>query len=242
MIASFLATFLLFAQFELNPTDLYKKGNAYYEQGKYAEAIAAYELVSTKLSNAQVFFNLGNSYFKQGMLGNAVLNFRRAHFLSPRDGDIKYNLEFVRNYRVDKISAARNPVVELLSGIFHYTSLYESQILTAAFFMITIFSLSLLIVYRRNILFYFAVISGIICLFIFIGWQVWGAELAANNAVIIAPEVSAVSGPGVDYKEIIILHDGAEIKVRETRGDYCLIQLPGGVGGWVPRDAFEYVY
>lgn len=242
MMTSFMVTVVLFAQFELNPTDLYTKGNTYYEQGKYAEAIAAYELVSAELTNAEVFYNLGCSYFKRGMMGKAILNFHRAHFLSPRDGDIMYNLEFVRNYRVDKISGARSPFVELLSRVFRYASLYESQILTAVLFVITMLFLSLLIVYRRNILFYFAVISGFICLFFFIGWQVWGAELAADNAVIIAPEVSAASGPGVDYKEIIVLHDGAEVIVRETRADYCLIQLPGGVGGWVPRDAFEYVF
>jgi hypothetical protein len=242
MMTAFVSTFLLFGQFELSPTDLYRRANAYYEHGKYAEAIAAYEQVSTGITNAKVFYNLGNSYFKRGMMGKAILNFRRAHFLSPRDGDVMYNLEFVRNYRVDKISAAGSPFVDLLSGVFHYTSMYESQILTAVLFVIAILSMALLIVYRLRIFFYLTIISGFTCLFFFVGWQVWGAELTGGHAVIIVPEVSAASGPGVDYKEIIVLHDGAEVKVRETRGDYCLIQLPGGVGGWVPRGALEYIF
>jgi uncharacterized protein YgiM (DUF1202 family) len=59
--------------------------------------------------------------------------------------------------------------------------------------------------------------------------------------VVIAPEVSAMSGPAEDYKKIIVLHDGVEVKVRERRGDYFLIQLPRGIGGWLPVDAVEEI-
>jgi len=228
-------------QFELNPVELYNLGNDYFEQGRYSEAIAAYEQASAKLENAGVFYNLGNAYFKKGMLGKAVMNFRRAHFLAPRDGDIKYNLAFVRNYRVDKVSSVASPVVRMLSDTLMFFSYFEALMLLTLFFVLASLLISFYIVLRRNILGHAAVACLLLVLYFFIGWRIWSAERNGHHAVVTAPEVSALSGPGADYKEIIIVHDGAEVEVRERRGEYLLIQIPGGVGGWVPVDAVEYI-
>jgi tetratricopeptide (TPR) repeat protein len=233
---------LTLTQFESEPIELYNLGNKYFEQGKYSEAIAAYERASQDLSNAKIFYNLGNAYFKKGMHGKAILNYRRARFISPRDGDISHNLDFVRSYRVDKISPSSSPIVRILANLFQYFSLFEAQILATLLFIISALLLSLYIVFRRKNLLYTAMAGMLFCLFFFVGWQIWAAERNGQQAVVVAPEVNAMSGPGDDYKEIIVLHDGAEIRVREKRGDYLLIQLPGGIGGWIPQDAVEYIF
>lgn len=232
----------IIVQFDLSPVEQFNKGNGYFEQGRYSEAIAAYEQVGGRLQNARVFYNLGDAYFKKGMLGKAIMNFRRAHFLTPRDGDIKYNLVFVRNYRVDKVNLVVNPIVRLLSNIFQFFSYFEALLLLTLFFLCASLLVSFYIVLRRNIFGYAAIICMLLAVFFFISWRVWSAERNMHHAVVTAPEVSALSGPGTDYKEIIVVHDGAEVKVRERRGEYVLIQLPGGVGGWVPVDTVEYIF
>jgi tetratricopeptide (TPR) repeat protein len=242
MIATFIHTLLVFMQFGLNPAELYSRGNAYYGQGKYSEAIAAYEQISRQFDNASVHYNLGNSYFKSGMIGKAILNFRRANYLSPRDGDIAYNLNYARNYRVDKVHSDQSPLVDLMTGVVHYVSLYEAQILTTAFFVVAVFFLSISLIYRRRISAYLLVGSAVPFLFFLICWLSWGAEVESTHAVVVAPEVSATSGPGKEYKEILLVHDGAEVIVRETRSGYALIQLPGGVGGWVQVGALEFIF
>ncbi len=242
MIAALTYTFLVFMQFGLNSTELYTRGNAYYEQGKYSEAIVAYEQINKEVNNGRVYYNLGNSYFKRGMLGKAILNYRKANFLSPRDSDIAYNLNFARNYRVDKISSAQSPFVVLLSKLLHFVSLFEAQLLTTILFMVSVFFLSMLVVYRRKIAAYMLAAGIFICLFFFLNWLSWRAEIAGSPAVVVAAEISATSGPGAEYKEILLVHDGTEVSVRETRGGYALIQLPGGVGGWVPTGALEHIF
>lgn len=242
MTTASICAFLLLAQFDLNSNELYRKGNAYYQQGKYGEAIVAYEQVSEEITNSRVFYNLGNSYFKRGMLGKAILNFRKAHFLSPRDDDIAYNLDFARNYRVDRIADMRSPILALLSKIFRFVSLFETQLLATSLFLFSILLLSLLLIYRRKIFLYAFIGVIVLCLFFSISWQSWRAEITGSYAVVVAPEVSATSGPGGNYKEIIVVHDGAEVSVRETRGGYALIQLPGGIGGWVPTNTLEYIF
>jgi len=242
MIEILANTLLIFMQFALSTAELYREGNAYYEKGSYGEAIAAFEEISERVNNASVYYNLGNSYFKRGMLGMAILNYRRAHFLSPRDGDITYNLNFVRNYRVDKVSSVSSPVLRFLSDLFHYFSLLESQTLTTILFVLSVVAMSLLLIYRRRFYGYILGVCLFLCLFCFMTWVTWRGEIENAYAVVIAPEASATSGPGAEYKEILVVHDGTEVSVRETRGAFVLIQLPGGVGGWVPADVVKYIF
>ncbi len=235
-------TLVATAQFTLTPTELYNDGNRYYEAGNYYEAIEAYEDARKQISNAHLLYNLGNSYFKTSKIGKAILNYRRALFLAPRDTDIKYNLTFARNYRVDKIQATQGPIANILSKIFHYFSLYEAQILCTILFLLSAVAVSFYVIRRSNIFGYIAITGAAFCIIFFINWQIWIHELTSHQAVITASEVKALSGPGEDYKEILVIHDGSEVMIREVRSDYTLIQLPGGVGGWIKKDALEEIY
>jgi uncharacterized protein YgiM (DUF1202 family) len=71
---------------------------------------------------------------------------------------------------------------------------------------------------------------------------VWAGEVAARPAVVVVPEVSVSSGPGEEFKQILLVHDGTEVRIREQRGGYLLVQLPGGNGGWVRSNVVERVY
>lgn len=223
-------------------TDLYNSGNSFYEEGNYVQAIEAYESAAQQKAHAYLYYNLGNSYFKTGKMGKAILNYRKANFLAPRDADIAHNLAFARNYRIDKIRDVRNPIISFWSSIFHTLSMHETQVLTAIFFLTAAVLLSYYIIFRGKLVFYLTVVSVLLCIIFFVNWQVWNHELNQRNAVITTPEVSALSGPGEDYKEIVVIHDGSEVRIRELRGDYALIQLPGGIGGWIPVDAIENIY
>jgi tetratricopeptide (TPR) repeat protein len=75
----------------------FDRANRLYEQGKYADAIAAYqEMLRHHQASAALYFNLGNAYFKSGYTGMAIANYRLAQRLAPRDPDILANLRFAR--------------------------------------------------------------------------------------------------------------------------------------------------
>ena len=48
--------------------------------------------------SAALYFNLGNALFKSGQIGRAIVNYRLAGQLAPRDPDIRANLRFARNH------------------------------------------------------------------------------------------------------------------------------------------------
>lgn len=237
MIGIFLLTALA-----LSPADLYNQGNALYNQGKYTEAIAAYRQALEQKESHLVYYNLGNAYFKDGQLGRAVIQYRRAFALAPRDADIVHNLDFLRRYRMDKPSPATGPMEKFLFSFFHFFSASEAAALAAGFFLVTSALISFAFVKRTRWLYFTAIVPLLACAYFLTTVEVWSQERRSHPAVVVAKEVAALSGPGQDYKEILQLHDGTEVIIRERRGEYLLVQLPGGVGGWVPPGTVEPIY
>ena len=92
------------AQNPVTPTEAMRVANQHYEAGQYSEAAAIYEtILASGLHHSSVYYNLGNAYFKQGDLGRAILNYRRAQRLDPRDADVTANLSIARTQTVDKL-------------------------------------------------------------------------------------------------------------------------------------------
>ena len=94
------------AQAPVSPKEAMQVANQNYEEGKYTEAAEIYEtMVNAGVVDDTVYFNLGNSYYKQGDLGRAILNYRRAQVLDPRDSAIAENLTIARLQTLDQIDA-----------------------------------------------------------------------------------------------------------------------------------------
>ena len=64
------------------PVSAYNQGNKLYAQKDYAGAAAQYEEALKAGPSAPVNFNLGNALFKSGKIGQAILHYRRARYLS----------------------------------------------------------------------------------------------------------------------------------------------------------------
>ena len=233
---------LIVLMLTLGPVQAYNQGNKLYAQKDYAGAALAYEQALQAGPNARVHYNLGNALFKAGRIGQAILNYRRAHYLDPRDSDIATNLEFARNYRVDKVLSIPSPVARVLDDVFHRLSHREAGLLAALGLALAALCLAVWIVRRWAVFVVAASLIAAIALFAFITQQAWNGEIDAHPAVVVQPEINALSGPSDESKQILLLHDGTEVRIRETRGAYALVQLPGGTGGWIRKDAVERVY
>jgi tetratricopeptide (TPR) repeat protein len=200
-----------------------------------------YEQAASNTKNGLLYYNLGNAYFKSGQIGKALLNYNRARFIAPRDQDINANIQFIRNYRIDKNLIIESPIIKIISILFHFVSWQEAMFLSAIIFFLTIILIALAIIFYQRIFGYIAIGAGVIFIYLFITWQIWQWEKSSARAVIVATEVTLRSGPGLDYKDILIGHDGLEVKILESRGEYFLVQFPGG-GGWVEAKSIEKIF
>src|SRR5262249_34418734 len=170
------------------------------------------------------------------------VHYRRAYYLAPRDHDIEANLAFARAYRVDKTAQLPGPFARAADRALRWMSRSEAALLAGIFFTLAGLALAAWIAWRSARLGVAPGLFVLLGLSGFVAQQVWASEVASRPAVIVAPEVNAASGPGEEFKQVMLLHDGTEVKIREARGDWVLVQLPGGSGGWLKQAEVERGY
>src|SRR5438445_11782944 len=79
--------------------EMMAEANQHFEKGESEEALEIYlGLVRQGFVGAALYYNLGNVYYRRGERGQAVLWYKRAERLSPRDPDIVFNLELALSH------------------------------------------------------------------------------------------------------------------------------------------------
>ncbi len=109
----------------------FSAANKLYAEGKFSDAANAYEtILQTGGQSPALLFNYGNAEFKSGNLGKAIAAYRRAELLSPRDAEIRANLDFVRN-QVQGATIRESRWQDWLGSL----TLNEGTLLTAVLFL-----------------------------------------------------------------------------------------------------------
>ena len=226
---------------------LYNEANALYKEGRYQDAIALYEkALGPGLHNGYVYYNLANAYFKDNQIGRAILFYERALKLLPRDEDTKTNLRFANLLKADKDPpSSENPVAHLTRAIHHALNPDEQAIL-CSMLLFLVATVAIMMVFAdsrwRSTFVTAMVVLG--ALFVLSGASL-SAKIHAREfvetAIVMVPKVDAMSGPGDEYVKHFTLHEGTKTTIERQSGDWLLIRLPNGLGGWVKADAVERI-
>ncbi len=222
--------------------DLFSRGNAAYEAGNFQQAATLYDSAVAGMTSAELLYNRGNAYFKLGQVGRAIADYSRAYVLKPHDRDISHNLAFARQFRPDKSLTIDNPLVRMFTNFLRLPDAASARVLAGVFFFLSLGALALLFVRGQSVFGWISLGLGVVFLYCFISSASWSGVTSTDHAVVVQPELTLRSGPGADYKEIAVVHDGLEVMVRERRPDYVLIQVPGGDGGWVESSSVEPIF
>ena len=229
--------------------ELMVRANERYERGEYAEAAQQYEaLVARGYGDASVYFNLGNAYLESGDLGRAILSYLRARELSPRASDIRTNLDLARSMTVDRVAAERGSLIESVS-FFGRQWATPSELGAAALLIWTVCGLAIgaLLVWRdlplrRSIRALAALMTVAASTSFLLLVSMILANPYDNTGIVTAVAVEVVSGPGPQYSEEFTLHNGAQVRLTDSRHGWWKVALPGGeLQGWMPAHAIETV-
>jgi tetratricopeptide (TPR) repeat protein len=226
-------------------------GNQHYEAGEFVEAANVYEtIIAAGIQDSALYYNLGNAYFKQGEVGRAILNYRRAQHLNPRDPDIADNLAIARSQTVDKfenVEAEETPFSNFVQVAEEWLTLDEAAML-ALLLWVLLCATAVVMILRprwRSICLW---VGGIIALFLGLGLlsiaSRYYAQESYPEAVIIAQEIDVTSGPGNSQQYLVEfnLHAGAEVQLLDSRPGWRRVALPGNdFQGWIPEEAVEPV-
>lgn len=217
----------------------YNEANDLYRGGEFHEAREMYlEVAASGIRNPGLFYNLGNACFKSGRLGEAILWYERAQRIDPRDADIRANLRFANQVKKDRDPApAGNAVWGFLLALFLFPSMNE---LWLVFFLLSLL-VFLLAVWRLRLratralwLALFLTCSGLTVLA-----GGWGGlrihrQETLVEAIVVVGQATARSGPEARQTAVLVVHEGTKVRVERMEGEWRLVRLANGLGGWLP--------
>lgn len=225
--------------------DMAQRANTLYEQGDYPAAQGLYEtIVAGGVHDKVVYYNLGQIYFAQQKAGYALLQYRRAQQLAPRDPELNIAMALVRAGRED-IQGDDTALVDSLAALTIPILTFDELNWLSLALWTGCFVLAGVYVTRpgwRN--------SSRIALFVLgigllLALVLWSSRVYATifrpPAVVIAATAPVMSGPGEDYLQIYELHAAAEMRILEEREGWSHFVLPDGREGWIQFGIFEKV-
>lgn len=226
-----------------NSDHIFYKGNTFYEQGKYDEAIQEYnKLIAQGKESGNLYFNMGNSYFKKGELGRAILNYERAKKLNPRDSDLKSNYIFVRS----KIKGAdvdlSRPFPEvLLDKLDNFTINEITKLLSAVYILIVVLLITRIFIPNSKKYCYPAVITSLIILTAASFSLYSKTSLLDKEAVILIDTAEAKFEPLDNATTHYIPHEGMKAYIIQSKKEWVKIKRPDGKIGWIRDREIERI-
>jgi tetratricopeptide (TPR) repeat protein len=217
------------------PVAGFEAANKLYEEGKFADAVAAYEkLAQSGQISAALYFNLGNACFKSGRVGRAIAAYRSAAQITPRDPDLRANLQFARN----QVQGPTLPPSRWQRWLSRLT-LNEWTLLTAGAVWLWFFLLAVrqwrpgLKPTLKAYVITLTIAAGLLC----------GCLAAAlyearftRTAVVITGEAVVRNGPLMVSPTAFTARDGAELRVLDQKDEWLEVSAGPRRIGWLRRD------
>ena len=221
------------------------RGNQAYADGRYDEAIGAYQAVrAAGWESGALEYNLGNAYMKRGDIGRAVASYERAVRRLPRDPDVAANLAFARER-----AAIEPPSLPLWQRLLApFATRATSGELTAAFAVawLTLWaalSVRLFLPSARLALGRLAAVAGLpaAVLAVSLVVRLTAIETADAGVIVAAGETAVRFEPSPSGTEHFVVGPGTDVILGEERAGWRLVSRADGRRGWVPADAVESV-
>lgn len=247
---------------------IFVEANRLYESGEFEKAAQRYrELVEADADDATVYYNLGNASYKMNRLGEAVLYYERALRLTPRDRDLRENLQLVRSQLQDRqFVSDRNRMLRSIVVLHDRLNAREMFAFASAAYLASC-ALGILFIlrntrwvsslYRRvsvlspgrlfglsmsqDIL---VALSVTLILLLSGGISTYAKierDVARLEAIVLVSEIPVFSGPSDESTLQFRVHEGTKVDIVEVRASWARIRLPGGLSGWVAADSIARV-
>jgi len=237
IIVLVLLTFGVLSSFaDINFEREFDTANKLYAQNKFSEAAAAYQkLIDAGPVSPALYFNLGNAFFKSGQIGRAIAAYQQAAAWTPRDPDIRANLQFARNQ-------VAGPTVRpgILQRSLSTLSLNEWAMLCATGLWVTFGLLAL-----RQLKPALAPALRTWTLLVALATLALGggatAAFAGNpirhTVIVTARETPVRNSPFDESPAVFTANDGAELRVVDHKDDWLQVTDGAKRFGWLKQTA-----
>ncbi len=213
----------------------------------YEKSAMRYERIIREggIQNGKLFYNLGNVYFRMKDIGRAIVNYRRAEQYIPNDSNLKLNLKYAREKRLDDIEEKQETKVLKTLFFWHYDLSTKTRVLALSICFAFLWICAGIRIFIDKSFLAWCITVAVALSMSFAG-SLLAEELDLRKSrpgVIILDEIVARKGNSETYEPSFKepLHSGTEFRLIEERGNWYLIELPDSRTCWVSSKGVELV-
>lgn len=227
---------------------LFEEGNTLYNEGKYAEAIAKYEmLLESDSHSSALYFNLANAHYKLNNVAPTIYYYEKAKLLNPNDKDIQNNLNFAQNMTIDAIDNVSDVGFSRLFNNMVNTFSVDiwSKIAVGGVLLFVLLFLIYHFTYRttqKRIAFIVSLLSILTSLFsLTMAFQKNNLDKKENPAIVFTQESRVKTDPNNASEELFRLHEGTKVQVLEVYNNWYKIEIADKTVGWIPETDIKLI-
>lgn len=210
-----------------------------FDAARFEDAVTLYqEMIDQGVESGALHYNLGNALYRTGDIGQAVLAYRRAWFLAPRDPDAQANLRFAMNETTAVITGS-NPLIDAI----HLVSLPEWWVLATTAWWLLWIALGIAAISSRfrGPLLRLVPILIVVCTIAAFGIFRWSRVVQDREVVVTEPAgVEALYAPLQDAEPHFELPAGSILVVQERAAPWLKVSIDGR-DGWILETAVQPV-
>lgn len=232
--------FLSLSSFSQNSA-LFDQGKELYKNGKYQQAINAWmQILENGQTSSELYFNLGNAQYKLNQIGPSIYYYEKALQLSPNDDDIKTNLAFAENARIDAIEPLPQSVFTKWYTNIADTFTFDGWAIAAVVSSMIFVTLFLLYYFsyserRKRLLFATSTIAALFLIgTVTMAFLTFGDYSNNQPAIIFTSQIEVKSEPSMGSSSAFVLHEGTKVQITAKDGNWYRISLADGKDGWIP--------
>lgn len=222
----------------------FNQGNALYNEGKFQEAITAYEsILQNDVHSAELYYNLANSYYKLNRIAPSIYYYEKALQISPNDSDIINNLSFAQNMTIDAIDnvpeVGFSKFVKGITNTFHFDT--WAILSVSCIMLFVVLFLAYYFAYstgKKRLSFVSSFVLLLIALItLFFAFQKQALDKKDNPAIVFSQESDVKAEPNLRSESAFQVHEGTKVQVLENYNNtWTKIKIANGKTGWIATE------
>lgn len=214
-----------------------------YDMGNFAKSADYYrQHLNMSSPDPALLYNLANCLYQQGEPAQALVLYERALLLSPRDSDIRENLNLVcRKLMLPETGKLENPK-DLLVNVRDMLRPDEWMLLGALLWACA----GIVLAFRRkfistvNLAAVLSVIGLLFVLTVAASISQVGSSYSPNTAVVVMKNIQVYLLPSENSKQTDFrISCGEKVRIEEERESWLRVRTENGSEGWIKSDAAE---
>jgi hypothetical protein len=218
----------------LAKADAFDDANSAFASGDYAKASAAFQTVIDQNGySAPVLFDLGNAFYRRGDFPRAILAYKRAQWLAPRDPDITANLRAAQKQA--GLPPSHDWKGDVVFGLLSPSS--WAWIACGAWTLTCIGLLARRFARQQRVFVSLFASATALVLVIAIAAEVVSAPTLRSAVVV--DKTTALISPFPAAQVVFTPTPGETVAVQETYHDFLRVKDSSGHIGWIKRAQME---